>query len=283
MFKNILLILFLLTALLSGSEKETSSPLRLSSLPDLYTPDWSWYETDRAPFPRPLLNLRDLPEKYQTIARGFPILQTMGMTVMGVIYSLPSETSNWDKETFKSHPLWWNWHYNVTRGPVFDNDSFLINYIEHPYVGSAYYVWGRGAGLSRKESAALSILLSMVYWEYGWEALIEPPSWQDLIVTPLVGSFIGEGVWQLKQKIDAKGGTIYGSRFLGSLGKILLDPIGEANHGLQHLLKKHHIRTDTQLEVFFRQQRDSLHNPHLSRLLPERRSNRSGLRVHIRF
>jgi len=227
----------------------------------------------------PILNLDDIPQRYQTIVKGLPLLQTLGTTVMSIIYMLPSETSNWDKKTFKKSPLWKNWYYNVTHGPVIDPDSWLINYVEHPYVGSSYYIWGRESGLSKKESFGLSLFLSMIYWEYGWEALIEPPSWQDLLVTPIVGSLLGEKAYKIKQKIDRNGGMIYHSKFIGTLVKILLNPIGEINTKLAYVLKNHHIHTKTNLEVFYKQRK--IPSPLLqSNSLV---SKQLGLRVHIRF
>jgi len=229
------------------------------------------------------LDLEDLPERYQTIIKGAPVMQMLGSGVMSVIYAFPSDVSNWDKDSFRSKPLWRNWSDHVKAGPVWDKDSWLINYVEHPYVGSSYYVWGRDAGLSRRESFGLAVFLSAVYWEYGWEALIEPPSIQDLIVTPLVGSVAGEFAYRMKRKIIANDGMFLGSRLLGGIAKVLLDPIGETNALFAHFLNAKHFDSDVHFELFYTRQKTQRTDQLFLHTDDQRASARIGLRVNVRF
>jgi len=229
------------------------------------------------------LDLEELPERYQTIIKGTPVMQMLGSGVMGVIYSFPSDVSNWDKDSFRATPLWRSWYDHVRAGPVWDRDSWLINYVEHPYVGSSYYVWGRSSGLSRAESFGLAVFLSTVYWEYGWESLIEPPSIQDLIVTPLVGSVVGEFSFWMKQKIIKNDGRFLGSRFLGGIAKVLLDPIGETNALFAHFLDAQRFDSDVHFELFYTRQKTQWTDQLFLHTDDQKASARIGLRVNVRF
>jgi hypothetical protein len=92
-----------------------------------------------------------------------------------------------DKEGFSR---WWD---NVNN-PHWDSDNWFINYVTHPYWGAAYYIRARERGLSRPQSFWYSALLSTIF-EYGAEAMIERPSYQDLVLTPVLGSLLGEYVF----------------------------------------------------------------------------------------
>ncbi len=95
---------------------------------------------------------------------------------------------------------WWD---NV-RNPHWDGDAWWINYVGHPYFGAAYYIRARERGAGGVEAFAYSALMSTLF-EYGAEALFEPPSYQDLIVTPVAGTLIGALVFEpLRTRIKAK-------------------------------------------------------------------------------
>ena len=265
--------------LLAGDPLTYTLPPRADGDPSVRCTLAEWERTCA----KTLLDLEALPERYQTIIKGAPVMQMLGSGVMGVIYSFPSDVSNWDKDAFRANPLWRNWYDHVKAGPVWDRDSWLINYVEHPYVGSSYYVWGRDAGLSRRESFGLAVFLSAVYWEYGWEALIEPPSIQDLIVTPLVGSVAGEFAYRMKRKIIANDGMFLGSRLLGNIAKILLDPIGETNALFARILDAEHFDADVRFEFFYTREKlrwseEAFRNPNY-----QKPNARIGLRVNVRF
>jgi Domain of unknown function (DUF3943) len=123
---------------------------------------------------------------------------------------------------------WWE---NVTN-PVWDKDSHFINYVMHPYWGAGYYVRGRERGLDRPRAFWYSVLLSSIF-EFGAEAMVEPVSYQDLVVTPVVGSLLGEYVfWPLRERILSSGMP------LSTSDRVLLaltDPLGALNEGVNRL------------------------------------------------
>ena len=170
--------------------------------------------------------------KYDNLINDLAYLQVFAIGAIGVISALPEGVSNWsaeDKKLVDVQELLTKHSDNIGRGPVLDNDSWAINYVGHSIAGSYFYVWGRQSGLSWQESAILTTLMSTFYWEYGWEAFAETPSTQDLIITPLLGSILGESTNYLYNRIMDNNGEIYDSSVLGHIGRVLLNPIGEVN------------------------------------------------------
>ena len=143
------------------------------------------------------------------------------VVAIGVLYTLPESVTGWDKDT-AGFSKWWD---NVS-DPRRDPDDWYLNWITHPYWGAAYYIRGRERGLSRWQSFGYSALLSTLY-EYGAEAFFEQPSYQDLWITPVIGSLLGEFVFSpLRESIKAKPDGPDGmDKFL----LVLTDPLGAAN------------------------------------------------------
>ena len=56
---------------------------------------------------------------------------------------------------------------------------------------------------------------------------MERPSYQDLFITPIVGSLIGEGFYRLKRIIVENNYEILGSPVLGHIAAFILDPVNE--------------------------------------------------------
>lgn len=105
----------------------------------------------------------------------------------GIVFAMPQSASGWSadqkKNTFK--------HYSENFvDPVWDKDTFYINYILHPYWGATYYIRGRERGLDYSSAFVYSTLISAMY-EFGIECFFEKPSIQDLFVTPVAGSLLG--------------------------------------------------------------------------------------------
>lgn len=165
----------------------------------------------------------------------------LGFAVIGVIYMLPEDVSNWDKDA--SGDIWKKWKKNVTSGPTWDNDDPVINYIGHPYFGGVYYQVARNSGYSQWDSFAYSALMSTFYWEYGIEAFAETPSIQDLIVTPLGGWIYGEWAFQTQHKIIRQGGTVWGSKVVGSISLAFLDPVDSIAGGINNLFNRDVIKS----------------------------------------
>jgi len=147
--------------------------------------------------------------------------------VVAVLYALPDEQTRFDKESAG----FGKWRENVTN-PVWDEDEPYLNYVLHPYWGATYYIRGRERGLTRWQSFGYSALLSSLY-EFGAEAFFEPVSYQDLIVTPLIGSLLGEFVFSpLRDSIRAKPG---GPDRLDQVVLVLTDPMGAVNELVDRL------------------------------------------------
>lgn len=145
----------------------------------------------------------------------------------GILYALPESFTNWDRDSMSFRSLGRDWKENVKAGPVWDKDDFFLNYVTHPYFGGVYYMSARTAGYSRFYSFMYSTLFSTCFWEYGIEAFAEVPSTQDLIVTPVAGSILGEGMYLLKKKIKSNHSRIAGKRWLGRTVLCLIDPLNE--------------------------------------------------------
>jgi hypothetical protein len=110
-----------------------------------------------------------------------------------------------------------------TRAPVWDEDAFLMNYVLHPFMGAEAYLMVRNRDYGPIESFLFSTGVSFA-WEYVFEAWVERPSTQDLLVTSPVGSLLGEIRFQMRRRL---------ARWSPSVGRntllILVDPV-EALH-----------------------------------------------------
>ena len=155
------------------------------------------------------------------------VLFAGGVTTLGVLQLLPDGATNWNKERVTSRPFWKRWSYHVRSGPVWDGDSFIFNYILHPYAGAAYYMGARSIGFNVLGSFLYCTAISTIFWEYGIEAFMEKPSIQDLIITPLSGLFLGEAFYKLKRKLVSDGYRLWGSRVWGNIVAFLIDPVNE--------------------------------------------------------
>ncbi len=160
--------------------------------------------------------------------------QVVLISAIGILVVLPESVSNWDLEELQKKSLGERWQEHVTTKPVWDVDDWAINYIGHPISGAVYYTMARNDGMNIFESALFSTVMSTFFWEYGYEAFAEIPSIQDLIVTPLLGSFLGEGLHTLEGMLDKNQGVIWGSKGLGSFSYFLLDPMGNVASSLSN-------------------------------------------------
>jgi hypothetical protein len=85
----------------------------------------------------------------------------------------------------------------------------------------------RGAGYKVLPSFLYSATMSTVFWEYGIEAFAEVPSVQDLIITPVVGSALGEGFYVVKKHIRKSDDRLFGKRWTGEVTMWLMDPLNQ--------------------------------------------------------
>jgi hypothetical protein len=150
----------------------------------------------------------------------------VGATIIafGVLYSMPESVTNWDKKDMKKNGIFNKWKQNVKAGPVWDEDDWVLNYITHPYSGGVYYMTARSSGFNIFESFLYSAFMSTFFWEYGIESFAEIPSKQDLIITPVIGSILGEGFFYVKKSIVKHDKKVLNSKFLGYTSLLLIDP-----------------------------------------------------------
>lgn len=145
-----------------------------------------------------------------------------------VLECLPEDATSWNRAELQDVPLFKRWHNHVIkRGPEWDHDKFYFNYILHPYAGAAYFMAARSCGFNFWRSALYSSIVSTVGWEFGIEAFMERPSIQDIFITPIVGSCIGEGFYHVKRWLVGNDYMLFGSPVLGGMLAFLVDPVNE--------------------------------------------------------
>lgn len=84
-----------------------------------------------------------------------------------------------------------DWFDHITSKPVWnDGDSFVTNFVAHPFAGYMSYLYYSDMGHSPWVSALGSVVQSTLF-EYTVEGTVETPSGIDLLATPLIGAPIG--------------------------------------------------------------------------------------------
>ncbi len=161
-----------------------------------------------------------------------------GFGVISLIALLPEDISNWDKE----EGIFGKWRDNVKKGPVWDRDTGMLNFVGHPYFGGVYYQVARKSGYRQWDAFMYATIMSTFYWEYGIEAFAEVPSIQDLVITPVLGWAYGEWAFNTEMDIREEGGEVLGSSMLGSTALFFLDPVDYVSVGINNLFGKEIIR-----------------------------------------
>lgn len=160
---------------------------------------------------------------YNTIALGSAFVGTLL-----VLECLPEDATSWNRAELQDVPLFKRWYNHVIdKGVEWDHDKFYFNYILHPYAGGVYFMAARSCGFNFWQSLLYCTIVSNVGWEYGIEAFMERPSIQDLFVTPIIGSCVGEGFYRIKRHIVDRNYTLWGSAVLGNIVAFLVDPVNE--------------------------------------------------------
>ena len=216
-------------------------------------------EIDREEFRRSI-DLHFLKDTDRTVVnetRNMAITMTAAMTLL---WLMPESVSKWDKDEIRQKGFFNKYKYNVSHRPVVDKDDWAINYIGHPISGAAYYTMARHAGLTKMQSFGYSVLMSTFFWEYGFEAVAERPSIQDLILTPVVGSLLGELFYQAEMSIKENGGTLFGSEKAGKVAMVLLNPMGSISSGINRLLGSQVIQ-NSEAHIVMRRQRSTFGDP----------------------
>lgn len=175
----------------------------------------------------------ELSEREQKLVRETHSLAVVGVAAFVALTLLPPELEGFEDFTWDGAGD--RWKDNVTAGPEWDDDHWGYNFVLHPLWGAHTYGIARHAGFSPMESFAYSVFVSTVLWEYGIEAIEVRPSIQDLIITPVVGSLLGEFFYQKSQEIKRNGGTLWGSHFWGDVALFVMDPGGAAMDAANNL------------------------------------------------
>ena len=150
------------------------------------------------------------------------------MGTLLVLECLPEDATSWNRAELQKVPLFKRWRQHVIEeGPEWDHDKFVFNYVLHPYAGAAYFMSARSCGFNFYQSLLYCTIVSTVGWEYGIEAFMERPSYQELFITPLVGSAIGECFYKLKRHLVNNNYRLFGSPILGNIVAFLIDPVNE--------------------------------------------------------
>jgi len=186
-----------------------------------------------------LLDNSEIPRDWLGLTRDTAFLVTYQAVGAAILYALPSSVSKWTSSNKDaSFEKWWE---NV-QNPRWDHDGWAVNYLGHPYFGATYYTRARERGFDRIDSFLYSAFASALY-EFGVEAFFEPPSYQDLVVTPVGGALLGGLVFEpirdwVKQKPELK--------WYDHVILIATDPIGALNYAAESLLG---IKSDIRVGV----------------------------------
>lgn len=121
------------------------------------------------------------------------------------------------------------WKYNIKHEWEWDKDRFGINFIGHPYSGTLSYNAARSNGYGYLQSCPFAIAGSLM-WEYFGENT--RPSYNDIINTPINGSFLGEILYRLSSNVldDRTRGA---NRVFREIFAGLIDPMRGFNRLLQ--------------------------------------------------
>lgn len=184
---------------------------------------------------------------YSQMGKNVSLVLGASVVGVGILYLMPESVTNWDKSDIKPSTLFGDWWDNVSSGPVVDKDDWFLNWITHPYWGAVYYMSARSAGANAPYSFLFSVIASTFFWEYGVEAFAEVPSIQDLFITPIVGSIIGEGFYASKRHILNNDYRLLGSKAFGHVVVFLMDPLSELGNWL---LKDYEKKNELVLSSF---------------------------------
>lgn len=148
----------------------------------------------------------EAPSYGRMFFKGWALITSVEMVLLVVTAMLPKSWTGWSSQFVRDG--WENMKEAYTMPPVWDTDHWFHNYIGHPYGGSVYYNTVRCQGANPGQSFLFSTALS-IQWEYIFEAVAERPSIQDLFITPIAGSLLGEFVHHLTLSLKRHGTNIF--------------------------------------------------------------------------
>lgn len=142
---------------------------------------------------------------------------------MAVLILLPKEVTKWSEDWAQDAMR--NLKRAFTHPPVWDKDDWQFNYVGHPIAGSYYYNALRSQNANKFHSFLFSTAQSFI-WEYIIEGVAERPSTQDLFITPIVGSLLGEATHMITMNMRRNGFNLFEKIFT-----ILFNPMYVFNNG----------------------------------------------------
>lgn len=161
-------------------------------------------------------NADTLEEKSIQEKKSFlPTVEVIGLNFSVWAYHRYLSSEGW------SNISWETIKNNFKTGFKWDVDGYLMNQFWHPYHGSNYYNLARSNGLGFWESAPYAFGGSLM-WEYIMEN--EPPSYNDIVNTPVTGIILGEISFRVSNLIIDESAVGF-ERFLREFTSTLIDPM----------------------------------------------------------
>lgn len=210
------------TDLAKGSAVKTDiTPIELSA--NLPKPRHGWTSPYRLPY-----STHSTGQSWERLWTNTAVLSGAFVGTLFVLELLPEDATAWNRKEIQGTPMFKRWWRNIfVRNPEWDHDNPIFNYVLHPYAGLVYFMAARSCGFSFWGSMLYSAAISTIGWEFGIEAFMERPSYQDLFITPVVGSILGELSYKGKRSIVENGYELLGSSVLGHIAAFFLDPVNE--------------------------------------------------------
>lgn len=161
----------------------------------------------------------------QKVLRGAGLVFAAQSLTVGLLFAMPERTSNWDRSALGDFGAHFREAFH--KPPVIDGDKWYINYLGHPYQGAYYYNAYRSQGAKFWQAGLFSIGHSLM-WEYLVESGFERPSVQDMIVTPIAGSLLGELFHFATVRMSRNGFKWYEAAFVS-----IFNPMYAINNGFR--------------------------------------------------
>jgi Domain of unknown function (DUF3943) len=138
---------------------------------------------------------------------------------------MPKEVTKWEPGFLQSAKK--NLKRAFTTMPENDEDAWGFNYVGHPIAGSLYYNAIRSQNATIFQSFLFSFAQSAI-WEYVIEGMAEQPSLQDLIITPIFGTLLGEASHVATINMRRNG-----FNWLEKITVIVINPFYAVNNGFR--------------------------------------------------
>lgn len=149
---------------------------------------------------------------------------------MGILMAMPEEVTKWEPGFIESAKK--NLKRAFTTMPENDEDDWGFNYVGHPIAGSLYYNSIRSQNATIFQSFLFSFAQSAI-WEYVIEGMAEQPSLQDLIITPIFGTLLGEASHMATISMRRNG-----FNWIEKITVIVINPFFAVNNGFGKSYKK---------------------------------------------